>query len=294
MLRLTLRTGFRHSDSTTQEIGRNRSSRFLALVPTHLTHCTSQVIRTEAQFSKYYKRLEKAYPDAHLRPIPSTPGEKDDAIPASPVDPFLRRAASVNRPSAAADEMETLNLDSRTPSRQSQAVSTAASGTTLQKTKSGRFATELRAQSSLGESRATLTNVGNAEERVSPVEPVKAGSASHDSRRRALRSWLRDTLSIHSGALLFPRLVPHTTTDCDPTCLVGHDDETAAFLLLGSIVPKKQDTKDIVRRALIDERRKTARVAVAQSASDRAKELYDIWTSVKNGQSFRCSVRLRR
>lgn len=42
----------------------------------------------------------------------------------------------------------------------------------------------------------------------------------YDARRRALRAWLRDTLSIRT---------------------VGHHTETAAFLLLGSIVPKDSE-----------------------------------------------------
>lgn len=40
-----------------------------------------------------------------------------------------------------------------------------------------------------------------------------------------------------------------------------------------------------MKRALIDERRQTARVAVAQTAPDRARTAYDIWTSVKDGES---------
>lgn len=227
-------------------------------------HC--QVIRTEAQFLKYFKRLEKTYPNSHVRPIPSTPGAKDDAIPITPSQTEYSRPSSTPAP-LLSDNTERLDLTRRTSSRQSQAVSAVDSTTSLTKTKSGRFATELRAHSSLRESRSILANGGTGTDggALVPTESVKAGKASHDAQRRALRTWLRDALSIRS---------------------VGHDNETAAFLLLGSLVPNRHDAKDIVKRALIDERRKTARVAVAQCASDRARIAHEIWSSVKDGPSF--------
>lgn len=48
----------------------------------------------------------------------------------------------------------------------------------------------------------------------------------YDPRRRALRAWLRDTLSVR---------------------LVGHHKETAAFLLLGPIVPRDSECVTFTR-----------------------------------------------
>jgi hypothetical protein len=84
---------------------------------------------------------------------------------------------------------------------------------------------------------------------------------SSDTHRRALRGWLRDTLSIRT---------------------VGHHPETAAFLLLGSVVPEERDLLDIRQRELIDEERRRRRVHVAQGAAERSKTIHEWWSEVKS------------
>ncbi|KAA1099334.1 hypothetical protein PGT21_003790 [Puccinia graminis f. sp. tritici] len=84
---------------------------------------------------------------------------------------------------------------------------------------------------------------------------------SSDTHRRALRGWLRDTLSIRT---------------------VGHHPETAAFLLLGSVVPEERDLLDVRQRELIDEERRKRRVQVAQGAAERSKTIHEWWSEVKS------------
>ncbi|KAI8459415.1 hypothetical protein BY996DRAFT_3865544 [Phakopsora pachyrhizi] len=81
-----------------------------------------------------------------------------------------------------------------------------------------------------------------------------------EEHRRDLRSWLRDTLSIRN---------------------TGHHQETAAFLLLGSIVPTDEDLIDIRRRETIDEERRKKRTAEAQGAAERARVVHDWWKETK-------------
>lgn len=80
-----------------------------------------------------------------------------------------------------------------------------------------------------------------------------------DAERRALRGWLRDTLSIRT---------------------VGHHRETAAFLLLGGVRLKEPDMRDVSARQRVDEMRRNGRVSVAQGAADRAKVAHTVWSSV--------------
>ncbi|WAQ88583.1 hypothetical protein PtA15_10A2 [Puccinia triticina] len=84
---------------------------------------------------------------------------------------------------------------------------------------------------------------------------------SSDTHRRALRGWLRDTLSIRA---------------------VGHHPETAAFLLLGSVVPEEKDLLDIRQREMIDEERRNERLQVAQGAAERSKTIHEWWSEMKN------------
>ncbi|KAG0145583.1 hypothetical protein CROQUDRAFT_78698 [Cronartium quercuum f. sp. fusiforme G11] len=88
---------------------------------------------------------------------------------------------------------------------------------------------------------------------------IRSSNASVDAHRRALRGWLRDTLSIR---------------------MVGHHRETAAFLLLGSIVPKESDLLEIRQRETIDHDRRQRRILVAQGAAERAKVIHEWWTEV--------------
>ena len=81
-----------------------------------------------------------------------------------------------------------------------------------------------------------------------------------DAHRRALRSWLRDTLSVRT---------------------VGHHRETAHFLLFDSFVPKESDMRDMRRREAVDNSRRDARVAVAQGSAERAKVMHSFWTGVQ-------------
>jgi hypothetical protein len=67
-------------------------------------------------------------------------------------------------------------------------------------------------------STASLSSVALPSHLVPGIDMKKL--PPHDPQRRALRNWLRDTLSIRT---------------------VGHHKETAAFLLLGSIVPRSSE-----------------------------------------------------
>ncbi|EGF99633.1 uncharacterized protein MELLADRAFT_94195 [Melampsora larici-populina 98AG31] len=86
-----------------------------------------------------------------------------------------------------------------------------------------------------------------------------SSKASHDAHRRALRGWLRDTLSIR---------------------MVGHHRETAAFLLLNSIIPKEIDLLEIRDREAVDRDRRERRILVAQGAAERAKLIHEWWREV--------------
>ncbi|MBW0481062.1 hypothetical protein O181_020777 [Austropuccinia psidii MF-1] len=96
---------------------------------------------------------------------------------------------------------------------------------------------------------------------ISRRASMRALKRSPDAQRRALRAWLRDALSIRH---------------------IGHHRETAAFLLLGSMVPHEEDLLDIREREKIDEIRRKKRIQIAQRAAERAKSVYEYWCQMKD------------
>lgn len=241
------------------------------------------MIRSEAQFQKFYKALNKvrpdhpytlsspsyslslcslqAYPQAHVRRVPTADLKNDQIIRPKPslatinssaslvsgvpgtVDsPYvtepLSRSASRSR-SRLVNGLRAAAADPRASLAPSRASNRNSSGST--------FARSLRAQSihTSNASEVRSLRIRHQRSTTSSSElpmrphsvagtyrtyattlglavPVEIGKKmpKHDGRRRALRVWLRDALSIRT---------------------VGHQRETAAFLLLGSIVPKDSE-----------------------------------------------------
>lgn len=213
------------------------------------------VLRSESQFIKFWRSLDKAFPSAHIRRIPAGEPKNDVIIRPRPSLPALGSTATLvsgmqstqslasttngrskflnGMQLAAADPY---NSERPTPPRSASAMSTS------------NFARSLRAQSlhSEGENKAVrarrvrsatfssaqgrhpgstfgsyrsfgATSIGSRLQL--PVEIGKK-MPTHDQRRRALRSWLRDVLSVRT---------------------VGHNLELAKFLLSGSEVPKDSE-----------------------------------------------------
>jgi len=223
------------------------------------------VVRTEAQFAKFQKQLHAKHPTAHVRRVPRTDTKDDKLVKPTAI------ARSASRGSIAHDAADAANLN-RSHSRASlNADASRVSVATKRSSGGSFFARSLRAQSINGD----LTNlsqsslVSRAGQRIraysfagsrrssSSTLPSRMGIQidlkklpTNDPRRRALRAWLRDTLSVKG---------------------VGHCKETAAFLLLEPVTPKDADVVDIMKREKIDDARRAARVAVAQGAAERAR-----------------------
>ncbi|KAM0791448.1 hypothetical protein ACM66B_005903 [Microbotryomycetes sp. NB124-2] len=249
------------------------------------------VVRTEAQFVKFQKNLDRMYPSAHIRRIPNADSKDDQIVRPRSMSNGSASSLNVVRPTARRQNSSTSaeTRGSRTPSssRLANGLRDAAndpygpnssSKDPKRTSTSSVFAKKLKTQSLNGDlppraRGASLVGAG-------PTRPYSvnsnrsAGSLGsrlslpldfkkmppHDGRRRALRAWLRDTLSIRT---------------------VGHHKETAAFLLLGSIVPKDSDVADILKREAIDEARRNARVGVAQGAAQRARATRSMWAAVE-------------
>jgi hypothetical protein len=217
------------------------------------------VIRSEAQFQKFYKSLNKTYPQAHVRRVPTGDLKGDQIIRPRPSLATIGSSASlVSGVPGAVDGhfSEPLSRsDSRSRSRLLNGLRAAAGDprnslvptrTSTRTSTGSTFARSLRTQSihtssaSVREVKAmrirhqrSATSSSNLPARPHSVAgtyrtyattlglaaPVEIGKKMppYDGRRRALRMWLRDALSIRT---------------------VGHQRETAAFLLLGSVVPK--------------------------------------------------------
>ncbi|GAA5919480.1 hypothetical protein JCM6882_001062, partial [Rhodosporidiobolus microsporus] len=259
------------------------------------------VLRSEAQFNKFYRALNKAYPQAHIRRIPTSDPKNDLVIRPKPSLATIASSTSLvsgmpGHESADGHGSEGMSrAASRSRSRLALGLRAAAGDPhnplaptrTATRTSTGStFARSLRAQSvhTPGEVRAIRSRPSRAGTIISmPPRPQSAAGSyrsfpttlgsrlpipgdigkkmpPHDPRRRALRAWLRDVLAVRT---------------------VGHHRETAAFLLLGSVVPKDSDVLDIAKRELIDDARHTARVNMAQNAPDRVKATRRQWQTVE-------------
>ncbi|GAA6028229.1 hypothetical protein JCM8097_006928 [Rhodosporidiobolus ruineniae] len=259
------------------------------------------VIRSESQFHRFYKALAKAYPQAHVRRIPTSDPKNDLVIrpPAgsltaapsstslvsgmpgqagldSPLGPTMSRTTSQSRSrlanglrAAAGDPHNTL-APSRTSTRNStgstfarslRAQSVHAGDVKAVRSRHSRSNTitslPARPQSAAGSYRSFPTTLGS---RFPMPGSIGKRMPPHDPRRRALRTWLRDVLSIRT---------------------VGHSRETAAFLLLGSITPRDSDVLDIQKRDLIDDARRTARLNIAQGTAERVRQTRKQWSTVE-------------
>lgn len=234
------------------------------------------VVRTEAQFFKYFKtvsgtdtttgwdviadetrpQLEKQYPYAHVRRIPNADPKEDQIGQAgsnnassSSVDlvrPSPQRinssASQVNGASGAGGTSQSrIAIGLRDAAADPRAASSLHSSRSRSREKrsssrDSSFSRALRAQSSGNvttkkERRNTISgasriySLGSNKSKITLAARLKLSFSmkkmpAHDARRRALRGWLRDTLSVRT---------------------VGHNKETALFLLQGSIVPKDSE-----------------------------------------------------
>ncbi|GAA6051050.1 hypothetical protein JCM3770_005473 [Rhodotorula araucariae] len=247
------------------------------------------VLRTEAQFFKFYRNMDKAFPHAHIRRIPAGEPKNDTVIRPRPSLPIVASAVSLQSgveselPSrshsrlmsglrAAAGDPHRPVAMSRAPTRSSvgstfarslraQSTHAQSEAKTVRQRRSraaSLSASHLqRPQSAAGSYRSYPTSFGS---RVGiPVEIGKK-MPPHDPRRRALRAWLRDVLSVRT---------------------VGHHKETAAFLLAASIVPRDSDVIDIAKREAIDDARRTARSTDAQQSIEKVRAARKYWSAVE-------------
>ncbi|SCV71000.1 BQ2448_3762 [Microbotryum intermedium] len=258
------------------------------------------VVRSEAQFLKYFKVLDRQFPAAHIRRIPISDPKDDTVVTVTPALLSAPSSASIvmSRRAGSTPTIANASPEGRSHSRLAAGLREAAadpsspshSSVSNRHSVNSNFARTLRAQSLSGDLKGVRRNTVSGETRPSftsralsmlsnrsnnslaarmslPVEMKKM--PPHDARRRALRAWLRDTLSIRT---------------------IGHHKETAAFLLLGAIVPKDRDVVDITQREMIDEARRSARVGVAGGAAERARVVRAHWDAVEreciNGDGF--------
>lgn len=201
-------------------------------------------------------QLNKAFPDAHIRRVPVGDPKDDQIIKprpqlhgnASSGSLATARPSTFRMNSNASRDVRDTQLRSRaSQSRLAQGLREAAedpyaySSTSPHSSKrnsvSSVFAKTLRAQSLNGDVKAvrgrrntvsgpprpysSMSNrsVGSLQSRLAVNLDFKK-LPPHDPRRRALRAWLRDTLSVEG---------------------VGHHKETAAFLLLGPVTPRDSE-----------------------------------------------------
>ncbi|KAH9811370.1 hypothetical protein DFH28DRAFT_1131315 [Melampsora americana] len=281
------------------------------------------VLRDESHFKRYLAVLDKEFPDAVIRRIPTSDIRPEDDVidPVEVTDFFLRPNLEVNRVSErranfTADHNEhpngpawMINVQppstiNTTPTNYQHGFSgvrtdedTRTDGFQKRLSSSVTPTSSIRRRNTLG----SLFRGGNHHSKFSIETPTDHGiqmqtkpshltdtirvneeptgavnsnkfgtdlarkmsrrssKASHDAHRRALRGWLRDTLSIR---------------------MVGHHRETAAFLLLNSIIPKEIDLLEIRDREAVDRDRRERRILVAQGAAERAKLIHEWWREV--------------
>ncbi|GAA6001489.1 hypothetical protein JCM10207_006692 [Rhodosporidiobolus poonsookiae] len=257
------------------------------------------VVRSESQFIRFHRALVKSFPQAHIRRIPTSDPKNDTIIRPKPSLPTIASATSlISGPPGANGTTDGHVSESTNHSRSRLALGLRAaamdpqnsltpSRTATRSSVGSTFARSLRAQSvhSAGEVRAIRSQRSRSATLTSTIPPRPYSAAGsyrsfpasltsrltvpveigkkmppHDPRRRALRAWLKDALAVRT---------------------VGHHKETAAFLLLGSIVPKDSDVLDIGKRELIDDARRIARLRMAQDAADRVKANHKQWALVE-------------
>ncbi|BGP32365.1 hypothetical protein JCM10296v2_004146 [Rhodotorula toruloides] len=256
------------------------------------------VLRTEAQWAKFARNMSKLFPHAHIRRIPPGDPKHDTIIRPKPYLPTIGSAVSVV---SGADQHTVPGTPiSETPSRAhsrlmggiraAAADPTApprASGTLTRSSLGSTFARSLRAQSTHTQGNASRHSSRKSRAMTSastpPPRPHSAAGSyrsypmsfgsrfgvsaeigkkmpPYDPRRRALRAWLRDVLSVK---------------------VVGHHKETAAFLLLGSIVPRDSDVLDMAKREAIDDARRSARSIEAQRSIEEVRTARKQWSAVE-------------
>ncbi|GAA5893441.1 hypothetical protein JCM8208_000800 [Rhodotorula glutinis] len=247
------------------------------------------VLRTEAQFLKFSRNMPKHLPEAHLRRIPAGAPKNDPVIRPRPTLVGMPSAVSlqsgagtepgsrshsrlVNGLRAAAADPHGSPSMSRPPTRSSvgstftrslraQSVHAQGESKTVRQRRSRAASLSAsalqRPQSAVGSYRSYPTSFGSR-----AVIPAEIGKKMppHDPRRRALRAWLRDVLSVRG---------------------VGHHKETAAFLLAGSIVPRDADVMDIAKREAIDDARRNARSNDAYQSVDKVRATRDSFSAVE-------------
>ena len=238
-------------------------------------------------------QLDKHYPHAHLRRIPENNIKpQDDAIDPAELAKALEKAKRGSR--AMSDAGGKGRPISAAPSRPiSRPVSGYVSDDPVvsrrpsapkRHTSSSRFSVRLReaarddgrmtpspydvhSRSAPGSRRNTISKPWDSRSSAFPAHHIatetpnrKGAGPPNDPHRRALRAWLRDTLSVRT---------------------VGHNKEAALFLLLGGVTPKDLDLRDMMKRIAVDEGRRQSRIEVAQGAADRARTVHMMWTSVQ-------------
>ncbi|KAH8929195.1 hypothetical protein BT69DRAFT_282266 [Atractiella rhizophila] len=228
------------------------------------------VLRNEAQFKKYLGELDKQYPSSHIRRLPQAKDKDDEGVIATKPEKKSKNKSNQSQQlsqriqAALEDDGPQVNFEGLRAQKSKSGyrknfldqVAAPTGGTSIasrRNTISGRSMVTFSDRGSIAPSmlNAPLQTIDVDLSKLPPYEP----------QRRALRSWLRDTLSVRT---------------------VGHQKETAAFLLLGAVRPKEKDIRDMQRRELIDQERRTTRLNVAQTTADRVKSLHDFVVEVQN------------
>lgn len=258
--------------------------------------------------------MPKHFPNAHLRRIPPGAPKNDTVIRPRPSLQTMPSAASLHSAvgtepgsrshsrlvnglrAAAADPHGSPSAMNRPPTRSSvgstftrslraQSVHAQSESKTVRQRRSraaSLSASQLqRPQSAAGSYRSYPTSFGSR-----TVVPAEIGKKMppHDPRRRALRAWLRDVLSVRG---------------------VGHHKETAAFLLAGSIVPRDSECAgvfsplqpsshavlirslarsviDIAKREAIDDARRNARSNDAYASVESVRVTRELFSVVED------------
>lgn len=196
--------------------------------------------QTDNHSSSYYIQLEKQYAGAHVRRIPTTLNPSEEVPITNHESGSLRSNKSISTISE--DEKPTPESTAAPPTTDKPTSDSLPTSILQLKSQSpNKLARSLKSQSTILPSptstarRVTLVDAGRSYPTVQAEDDDAPGSTradpdfsspkfsevkkipAFDTQRRALRGWMRDTLAIRT---------------------VGHHNETAAFLLLGSIVPK--------------------------------------------------------
>lgn len=231
--------------------------------------------------------LDKDFPKAHVRRIPNgdIKPEEDAIDPQVFASLMQSHKQPSSRPKSSVSKRQTAGSDFMLSAREIEAAGKENDRPDLRTRNSkSRLASQLKeaAYDRNDDRRSNRNTMTEAPAKSRPVSMMSIGRKRseqtaaavarmppHDAHRRALRAWLRDTLSVR---------------------LVGHHKETAAFLLLGSIVPKDLDLRDMRVREQVDAARRQSRIVVAQGAAERARGMYQFWADIEdefvNGDGF--------